>query len=241
MNVENIEIAKLNLDIALQGRPGGANEAVIDKYAEAFRENAVIPPIAVFDDGRKLRVPDGAHRMLGAAKAGRKEIEARVRQGTERDAFLYMLSANATHGLHRDSRHIVKVALQDPELAKLSDREIARKCKVGNGLVSDIRAELSVCKNTDAPGNEAHLCPGTQMHPGASVPADTDASKGGKKKGGKAGGNNAGGKTRTIAVKRGDQTYDMKVSVKPKKSKEGAAPTADAVGIPLKDSKVAVF
>lgn len=65
-----------------------------------------------------------------------------VRTGTQRDAILFACGANATHGLRRtndDKRKAVGVLLADAVWSKMSDREIARLCKVSNMLVAVVR------------------------------------------------------------------------------------------------------
>jgi hypothetical protein len=67
---------------------------------------------------------------------------ADIRQGTRRDAVLFSVGANATHGLRRtneDKRRSVMTLLNDPEWARWSDREIARQCGVDNSFVSRLR------------------------------------------------------------------------------------------------------
>jgi hypothetical protein len=78
---------------------------------------------------------------------GGTEIRAEVRPGTERDALLYSISANATHGLPRsnaDKRKAVALLLADAEWSQWSDREIARRCQVSNKFVSHMRRSASV-------------------------------------------------------------------------------------------------
>jgi hypothetical protein len=68
-----------------------------------------------------------------------------VHQGTARDALLFALGSNTTHGLRRtpaDKRRAVEVMLRDEEWAKWSDREIARLCDLSHAFVSGVRREL---------------------------------------------------------------------------------------------------
>jgi hypothetical protein len=72
-----------------------------------------------------------------------------VRQGTQRDAVLFGISANNAHGLPRtqaDKRKAVELLLGDAEWSQWSDREIARRCHVGHAFVSRLRRGLSVSK-----------------------------------------------------------------------------------------------
>lgn len=72
---------------------------------------------------------------------------ADIRQGKKRDAILYSVGANASHGLRRtneDKRRAVMLLLEDDEWKLWSNREIARRCTVSYQLVNDIRKELSL-------------------------------------------------------------------------------------------------
>lgn len=77
------------------------------------------------------------------------DIAAEVRQGTRRDAILYSVGANATHGLRRtnaDKRRAVETLLRDEEWSQWSNREIARQCGVSLNLVNSMRKDLSELK-----------------------------------------------------------------------------------------------
>ena len=68
-----------------------------------------------------------------------------MRQGTLRDAILFSVSANASHGLRRtneDKRRAVLTLLNDPTWVQWSDREIARHCRVGADLVGKMRPQV---------------------------------------------------------------------------------------------------
>lgn len=74
--------------------------------------------------------------------AGIAEIDVAVQPGGLRDAILFAVGANATHGLRRmnaDKRRAVMRLLDDPEWAAWSDREIARRCSVDHKFVGKLR------------------------------------------------------------------------------------------------------
>jgi len=152
MNTET-KIVKLGLDeirmdTEIQPREEN-NEAVIREYAEAMRGGAKFPPVVVFNDGDNHWLADGFHRVLAAKEAGLKKIDAEVREGTSRDAILYAVGANATHGLRRtnaDKRKVVETLLKDEEWRGWSDREIAKKCLVSHEFVRKMRADI--CQQT---------------------------------------------------------------------------------------------
>ena len=140
------------LSLSVINRFGGTqprarlDDAIIQEYAEAMIAGDVFPPVTTFHDGAVYWLADGFHRVNAALRAGRETIEATVHQGTQRDAILWSISANATHGLRRtneDKRRAVTRLLTDPEWAGWSDREIARRAAVSQPFVSSVRASLS--------------------------------------------------------------------------------------------------
>ena len=117
------------LSLSVINRFGGTqprarlDDAIIQEYAEAMIAGDVFPPVTTFHDGAVYWLADGFHRVNAALRAGRETIEATVHQGTQRDAILWSISANATHGLRRtneDKRRAVTRLLQDPECAGLA-------------------------------------------------------------------------------------------------------------------------
>lgn len=70
-----------------------------------------------------------------------------MRAGTRRDAILYAVGANATHGLPRsnaDKRRAVETMLRDEEWVVWSDREIARRTQTSAPFVAKVREETTV-------------------------------------------------------------------------------------------------
>lgn len=139
------------------------NQEIVNEYAEAMRNDVTFPAVVLFYDGSDYWMADGFHRYHAALLAEVEKLLAEVHQGTRRDAVLYSVGANATHGLPRtnaDKRRAVMTLLNDKDWAKWSDREVAKRCCVSNNFVGDIRRSLSsddsdkpaICPNsTDAP------------------------------------------------------------------------------------------
>lgn len=128
-------------------KPGVAAE-----YAEAIAAGAKLPPIVVFHDGADNWPGDGFHRLEGHRLAGRKVIAAEVRPGTKRDAILFALGANDTHGLRRtnaDKQKAITTALLDPEWSQWTDREIARRCAVDHKSVGNLRRRLAAAAGSN--------------------------------------------------------------------------------------------
>lgn len=140
------------LPIAVIRRDGGTqpreavNTAVATEYGEAMALGAKFPPVVVFYDGKDYWLAGGFHRTYGAELTGAADIEAEVRQGTLRDAVLFSLAENATHGLRRtnaDKRRAIARLFEDPEWTKWSDREIARHLHVDGKTVASLRPKAT--------------------------------------------------------------------------------------------------
>jgi ParB/Sulfiredoxin domain len=122
------------------------DENAVAEYAQAMKSGAEFPPIVVFRDGKTRWLADGCHRVAAAERRGRRTIRAEVRPGDRRKAVLYACGANAAHGVRRtnaDKRRAVILMLGDEEWRDWSNREIARRCVVDEGLVRQVRKELS--------------------------------------------------------------------------------------------------
>jgi len=140
-----LPLTAIRIDGGTQPR-GAMDGGVVIEYREQMQEGTIFPPITVFYDGADYWLADGFHRVDAAKIAGLTDIAADVRQGTQRDAILYSVGANAAHGLRRtnyDKRRAVERLLRDEEWAQWSDREIARKCAVSDRFVNNLRKDLS--------------------------------------------------------------------------------------------------
>lgn len=153
VNISPTELEEVvRVAISLIRRDGGTqpraaiNHQTVIEYAQDMKDGAQFPPVVVFYDGVDYWLSDGFHRVEAAYSIGLSEIAASVRQGTRRDAVLYSVGANATHGLRRsntDKRRAVMTLLADEEWGKWSDREIARICQVDHKTVGKFRAGLT--------------------------------------------------------------------------------------------------
>ncbi|MEM1350586.1 MAG: hypothetical protein AAGI01_18640, partial [Myxococcota bacterium] len=109
-------------------------------------EGVGFDPLVVFEDASGVRwLADGFHRVAAAKRAGVLVFQASVQRGSQRDAFVFSLGVNATHGKRRtnqDKRRAVERALHDLELVKHSDQRLAKVCKVTDRYVSKVRRQL---------------------------------------------------------------------------------------------------
>lgn len=147
-----LALEKILLDRDIQVRVE-MNNTVVDEYEEIIKGGTDFPPVDIFFDGKKYWLADGFHRVEAYTRACQRSIPVAIHDGSKREAVLFALGANADHGLRRtseDKREAVRKMLRDDEWSKWSDREIARRCNVGNKLVGDVRRDLlTVSEHSD--------------------------------------------------------------------------------------------
>ena len=144
MEIKTLTLEEIRIDGGTQPRVI-IDEAAVTEYAETLSSGVTLPPVVVFFDGAVYWLADGFHRYLANKRNECDCIQAEIHEGTKRDAILYSVGANVTHGLRRtnaDKRKAVLTLLEDTEWAKWSDREIAKQCIVGNEMVSRTRRSL---------------------------------------------------------------------------------------------------
>jgi hypothetical protein len=144
--------SKIRTDGGTQPRVGITSQIIIE-YAEAIGgiNDWPFPPIIVYFDGSDYWLADGFHRLAAANLFAERNkiaytVVADVRQGTQRDAILHSVGANADHGLRRtseDKRRAVLRLLEDNEWTQWSNREIARRCRVDEKTVRTLRDKLT--------------------------------------------------------------------------------------------------
>jgi hypothetical protein len=145
--VKELSLSRIIAQQEVQARVA-MNDETIEEYAEAMRNGDKFPPVVVFtDDGAFYWLADGFHRYHATKQIANKwSLQAEIRSGGKREAILYAVGANASHGLRRsreDKRNSVLKLLNDKEWSQWSDREIARQCTVSQPFVSKLRAELT--------------------------------------------------------------------------------------------------
>lgn len=138
-----IKISDITVDQALQSRVALSQDKIAE-YAEMMEDGIEFSPVQIVDDGKKFYMWDGFHRYHAAVKAGRTTIDAAIKKGTYRNAFVWSLGANSNHGLpvtNADKRLKVTRALADVELSLWTDQEIAKACGVTRVMVYKMRKE----------------------------------------------------------------------------------------------------
>lgn len=151
--IDTIPLEAVRINGGTQSRVA-LSETTIAEYAETIRSGADLPPVVAFFDGVNFWLADGFHRYFAHKTAGAMEISAEIREGTNRDAVLYSVGANASHGLRRtneDKRRAVMTLLNDPEWAAWSDREVSRACSVSHTFVQTLRPHLATLPDSAPP------------------------------------------------------------------------------------------
>jgi hypothetical protein len=151
-------LTEITADESVQGRVALDQEVIAD-YASAMLEQIKdekpddrlaglkFPACILFDDGKTKWLADGFHRLEAARHTDGKvhSLYCHKYKGTKRDAILYALGANASHGLRRtsaDKRKAVSLMLRDDEWKQWSSREIANQCNVSHTFVETVRNDL---------------------------------------------------------------------------------------------------
>jgi hypothetical protein len=141
-SIERLSLDEIERDPSLNCRANGVDETTAAEYSAALLDG----PVVVFKEGDRLRLADGWHRMRAHEIAGKPDIACEVHTGGEREARLYAVGANASHGARRskaDRWRAVEMLLRDPAWNVWSDREIAKQAAVDPKFVAPVRAALA--------------------------------------------------------------------------------------------------
>src|SRR4051794_1012955 len=142
MSLEVLQVESIVIDNEVQQRDAMNHDAICE-YALVVDS---LPPIVVYFDGSTYVLADGFHRIQAYLLAKKTEIRARVEPGTKRDAQLFAVSANNSHGVRptpADKRRAVTTLLKDLEWVQWSNNAIAKRAGVSDGLVKKMRQELA--------------------------------------------------------------------------------------------------
>jgi hypothetical protein len=139
-----LKLGLIRTDAGTQTR-AQIDEGTVTDYAEAMTRGDIFPPVVVFrDNGDKLILAEGFHRVKAARKAKHTHILAEIRKGSRTDALRFALGANHRHGLrltNLDKRRGVEMALT--EFGNLSDHLLSEMCGVSQSFVSSVRQQLN--------------------------------------------------------------------------------------------------
>lgn len=146
--IQTLELDRIRIDGGTQPRVA-IDEQVVAEYAEAYASGVNLPPLTVFFDGATYWLADGFHRYWANRRIECNYVFAEVHPGTQRDAILFSVGANASHGLRRtnaDKRKAVLTLLTDPKVSQddegqpRSDHAIAKLCCVSAPFVAKMRS-----------------------------------------------------------------------------------------------------
>lgn len=154
---ETLSIDLLKLDGGTQARVS-TNSDTVDDYAEMIENaNGAWPfssPVDVFHDGSEYFVADGFHRVLASLRMKRASVPCRVHRGNAKDAKIFGMTANDSHGLRMtraDKRSCVEWLLDHG--GKMTQVEIAEKAGVVERTVKRIVADRKSEKGTMSPSD----------------------------------------------------------------------------------------
>ena len=146
---QTLTLDEIRIDGGTQPRVA-IDQGIVDEYAEQYSTGVDLKPVIVFHDGATYWLADGFHRYWANRKIKSDYIFAHVHRGTQRDAILHSVGANADHGLRRtngDKRKAVLTMLTnalvslDDDGNPRSNCDIARHCHVSEITVRRIRKE----------------------------------------------------------------------------------------------------
>ncbi len=176
-----LQLGMIECDESFKVRQG-LDEAVVQDYADRYRENPAaheLPPVTVWKQpGCAYTYPllDGWHRVEAARRAGLDRLLAVVKDLPPAEALRFALGANARHG-HRmtqeDIRRAIKMALADPELGQLSDRNLATLLGTTHPTVAKHRAASAAPADRE-PADPAPGTPPADAVAEASAEAEDD-------------------------------------------------------------------
>jgi hypothetical protein len=164
---------EIQLDLSCQSR-AALDEQAIAKYAELATDQTEWPfadPLHCVVVGDKTCLVNGHHRLKALQDIGWEHgVRIQYVEGTEQDAIASSVTANLTHGVgitDADKRRLVELAINNPEIAKSSDRQIAELCRVSNRYVGEVRGAANCDRvtvgrsETDDNGEPRNCVPAT--------------------------------------------------------------------------------
>lgn len=159
MKTKTIKLSDIVIDEDTQQRES-IDLAMVAEYAESIQCGSKFPPVTVFFDSAQYWLADGYHRYYAHKDSGIPEIYADIHDGTKDDAVMFSFGANGTHGkrlTNADKHKNVKRALSFHKTKELSDRDIAKVCKVTHPFVSKIRKEVVTVTTDESRNNLAKI------------------------------------------------------------------------------------
>jgi hypothetical protein len=178
-----LTLDQITIDPKTQSR-ATMNEDTVGEYCELMTDGVKFPPITVFYDDSDYVIGDGFHRVAAMKMAGINEAECKVKKGTWRDALLFSIKSNNSHGLRRtntDKHRAVELVLQDPEWSvEYSGRKLAKLCGVSHTMVQNIKKKIESTRPMEPTIPEANQFPPAEpMRSGEAVCEEMTSEKNG--------------------------------------------------------------
>jgi hypothetical protein len=126
------------------------DKSVVAEYAERLQAGDSLPAGEAFFDGEDTWLAAGFHRKAAHAKAGRKQMDCFVFEGTKADAQWHAIQSNRDHGLRRtndDKVRAIKMAFAHPNGQDMSDRGIADLVGVSPTMAAKYRPKSDSTAN----------------------------------------------------------------------------------------------
>lgn len=178
MSTAHIPLSAIVFDSATQIRAVIDNE-VVQEYADAMKAGERFPAIDVFaDEGKegveKYWLADGWHRAMAHGRINDVTVPVVIHEGGKEGAIKFALSANAKHGLKRNTADKIKaVGVAFERFAGLSDRAIADLCAVSPTFVGKHRPQLSTVDSCQRKGLDGKTRNLPASKPAPVVPMST--------------------------------------------------------------------
>lgn len=139
--MRKVKLDDIRIDGGTQRRATTDQERVYT-YLEDMKAGDEFPKMFAVFDGTHYWLVDGFHRYHAFRLLNIKEIEIDYKPGTLEEAQVLSFGVNGTHGKPRtneEKRLIVLEALKHRLTKDMSDRELAKTCKVSHTFVASIR------------------------------------------------------------------------------------------------------
>ena len=166
----DIDPQRILVNPECQPRKDGTDADRVTEYALEMKSRDPLgwrsfPKIrCVKDEKGVYHLYSGFHRLEAILRNGYETIEIEYVDGTYTDAVVLSKCENADHGVRRtnaDKEHIVMSCLQDTELRRWSNEQIAKWCAVDPKTVANYEARLSGKSRED--GDEPYTRPAVRL------------------------------------------------------------------------------
>lgn len=137
------------------------NEQHVQDLEKALQQGEELEPLDVHFDGTNNWLSDGFHRIEAYIRASYTKARVRIQHGSQRDAILHGIKANAKHKTlkwsRQDKQRAIERLLRDPEWHQWSDNAIAQICGVDHKTVTQRRIDWGIPKSKFRKGADGRI------------------------------------------------------------------------------------